>query len=588
MTLLRTPADFALNLSADSKNDVSQASKYAVNLSEPSYDLGDEKDKHSERNWQLNIVVKFDDNPADVVTFREDSKSKRMVVSEAQDGLELLKGFAILSVDEQDVKGFNSQEFEEMWKKQIPPFVVKFGDEPVTVPDMTATGSNSTARSHDDHVVFLGRTSTVAYDEVDNKINEVFKSRGDLPVLKEGLQLDAELADLQPLSFNGTLGDKSGWSKKCQERAEIITELLNSEKLYIEGLEELHKWFLEPFAESLKKTAHVDVDPYHAKIRTLVHLHDKIYDKFHSAENICTVFQQEFAFLKMYKPCIKDFNETYRKLRESEKKRGFKQIFKNALGRISSDPLAWFQTRSITIVQRPPRYILLLLELKKQTPVEHPMYSDLVKGLNAIEGTCGDINKYLQQLDNASKLLELSEEIDSKTLREHGIEHLVVPARRLIRLGEVAIRKIRSSRTTLIRRSADEKVLFELGGLVMCNDILIIMYGKKNRVVRVFKLPEIEAELNMEPIKPSNKYQSFEHLYEVILQKRSATELEHMHSMRQLDRLSLQTHGKSDSGKSVRLSRGFVTGDVKEFSIYLSTLEEAEAWEESILKYSGL
>jgi len=585
--LLKAPTDFALSLSTDSMNDVSQDSKQGVNLSEAFYDLRDKKENHSEQNWQLNIVVKFEENPADIVTFKEDSKSKRMVVSEAHEGLELLKGFPILSVDEQDVQGLVSQEFEIMWKKQIPPFVVKFGSEPVVmVPPMTGTASTS-ARSLDDHVAFLGRTSTVAYDEVDNKMNEEFKSRIGLHALNEENQLDAELADLQPLSFNGTLGDKSGWSKKCQERAEIITELLDTEKIYIKGLEELHKWFLEPFAESLKKTAHVDVASYHAKIQTLVYLHDKIYDKFHSVENICTVFQQEFAFLKMYKPCIKDFNETYRKLRESEKKRGFKQIFKNGLGGISSDPLAWFQTRSITIVQRPPRYILLLLELKKQTPVEHPMYSDLVKALDAIKGTCDDINKYLQQLDSASKLLELSEKIDSKTLREHGIMQLVVPARRLIRLGKVAIRKIRSSRTTLIRRSADEKVLFELGSLVMCNDILIIMHGKKNRVVRVFKLPEIGAELNKEPIKPSNKYQSFEGLYEVILQKRSATELEQMHSMRQLERLSLQTHGKSDSGKSVRLSRAsLVMGDDTEFSIYLSTLEEAEAWEASILEYS--
>jgi len=583
------PTDFALSLSTDCKNYVSQASQQGVKLCEDSSDLGDSKVKHSERNWQLNIVVKFEDNPADVVTFKEDSKSKRMVVSEAQEGLELLKGFPILSVDDHDVNGLVSQEFEEMWKKQIPPFVVKFGNEPIVMVSPVKNTVSNSPKSFEDHVVFLGRTSTVAYDEVDKKINDEFKSRVDLHVLNEGLQLDAEIADLQPLSFNGTLGDKSGWSKKCQERAEIITELLNSEKIYIKGLEELHKWFLEPFAESLKKTAHVDVDSYHAKIQTLVHLHDKIYDKFHCAENICTVFQQEFAFLKMYKPCIKDFNETYRKLRESEKKRGFKQIFKNGLGMISRDPLGWFQTRSITIVQRPPRYILLLLELKKQTPVEHPMYSDLVKGLAAIEGTCDDINKYLQQLDSASKLLELADEIDSKTLREHGIEQLVVPARRLIRLGEVAIRKIRSSRTNLIRRSADEKVYFELGGLVMCNDILIIISGKKNRVVRVFKLPEIEAELNMEPIKPCNKYQSFEQLYEVILQKRSATQLEQMHSMRQLERMSLQTHGKSDSGRSIRLSRSsLVIWDDKEFSIYLSTLEEAEAWEASILKYSGL
>lgn len=538
------------------------------------------------QDWQLNVLVKFNVNPSEAMTFQQDTKSKRVVVTDTKEGLEVLKGMPICAIDEQDVSSWTSFMLEDMWKTITLPTVVQFGVESVEPERVISTAS---LQSSEDHISFLGQTASMVYDDEEVKEESTYDDILDsVPEVEESSEI--ELMDLKPISFDGTLGDQSSWSTKCKQRAQIITELLNTEKSYIRGLEELNFEFLEPFVQPLKKSTHVDISSFQIKIETLIHLHDKIYEKFCNAENICSVFQQEFAFLRMYKPYIKDYEETLRKLVNAQNKRAFKSIFKNSKS-VSCNPLGYFQARGITIVQRPPRYILLLRQLKKRTPLEHPMYHDLEKGLKEIEGTCGDINEYQRQLENEHKLFELSVEIDLKSLNEHGIKELVVPARRLIRVGEVAIVKIKHTSMSFLRRSHDESLIFELGRVVMCNDILIIFRGKKNRVCRVFKLATIEVEVNKNPIKPLNKYHKFEKIFQVLLRKRNAEEIKQMHKARDIERLSLMNTGRSDSGRSVvslaQASLSIENDNEEDFSIYLSTLDEAEQWQRSIFKYSN-
>lgn len=215
------------------------------------------------------------------------------------------------------------------------------------------------------------------------------------------------------------------------------------------------------------------------------------------------------------------------------------------------------------------------------------MYCDLEKGLLEIQDTCNDINEYQRQLDNRLKLVDLSEEIDHRTLSEHGIKRLVVPARRLIRTGKVAIRRIKSSRMSFLRLSIDESLSFELGSVVLCNDILIIMSGKKNRVSRVFRLIEIEAKLNREPIKPSNNHQNCEKVFEVLLSKRSTDDLKMIYADEQdmEDCLSINRRWRRMSLKRLPTQLE-CCDDAADYSIYLSTVEEAEIWEKSIIKCS--
>lgn len=540
-------------------------------------------------DWQLNVLVKFNVNPRNVIQVKEDPISNRLIVTETEDGLQLLKGLPILAIDERDVSSSDSHLLCK--DSQTLPALIKFGDKPIVMDQLNMHGSNSCFQSNE-QIPFLGATSSVGYDVVDNKEAELDSKLEIVPeedCRDSELTLDESLemkANLQPISFDGTQGDKSSWTEKCKRRANIITELLSTEKNYIEELKQLNNEFLKPFVKPLKKSTKIDISSFHIMILNLIKLHEKIYSNFCSSKNICTVFQQEFMFLKMYKEYIRDYEETYGKLQKASKMRSFKWMFNNKGegSQVSSDPIAYFHSRGITIVQRPPRYILLLQRLRKYTPISHPMYCDLKNGLLEIQDTCNDINEYQRQFDNRLKLIDLSEEIDHRTLRERGIKTLLDPARRLIRTGKVAIRRIKSARMSFLSLSNVESLSFELGRVVLCNDILIIMSGRKNRVSRVFRLAEIEAKLNREPIKPSNNNQNFEKVFEVILNKRSEELMIHADEEDTEDGLPLNRRSKMISLR--KLTQMDYCDDASDYSIYVSTIEEAEIWEKSILKYS--
>jgi len=497
------------------------------------------------------------------------------------------KDLPILSVDEQDVSDVDSFLLEEMLAVSRPPVVIKFGSEPLEVEGSSDCILGPGLSSLEDHIAFLGPTSSRTYEDIGtptkgayiNTLDVVQEESTELRVLPDDgtIYLPNEL---QPISFEGTHGNMSSWSMNCKDRAKIITELLDTEKSYIQGLEKL-KEFLKLYVTSLWKSLYVDISSFARVVESLIFLHDEIYEKLCSAENLCTVFQKEFKFMKIYKSYIKNYEETFAKIKQISKKRAFKNIFKTGAQRVAQDPLGYFNALGITIVQRPPRYILLLKELKKNTPIVHPMYQDIEKALTEIESTCGDINDYQRQ--NEVKFIQVSQSIDHKTLRAHGVKQLVVPSRRLIREGEVGIKSVKSSRMSFIRRADQEGLTLEMGRILMCNDILIVMYGRKNRVNCVFELAKTEVELRKKAIKASNSSKQFGKVFRLILRNRNTDEMDKVKRKKCKSFCTKQNLGLSQIST---VSSGNLLNEG--FNIYLSTLAEAEEWKDSIVKYSSV
>lgn len=212
----------------------------------------------------------------------------------------------------------------------------------------------------------------------------------------------------------------------------------------------------------------------------------------------------------------------------------------------------------------------------------HPMYQDLEKALLEIESTCGDINEYQRQ--NEYRLIQVSKSINCKTLCAHGVKQLVVPSRRLIREGEVGIKTVKSSRMSLRRRGDQAALTLEMGRILMCNDILIVMHGRKNRVICVFELAKTEVELCKEPIKPSNSNKQFDKVFQVVLRNRSADEVEKA-NREKCKSISTKQHRKETLGLSYSSTFSSVG---ESFNFYLSTRAEAEEWKDSIVKYSSV
>jgi len=513
------------------------------------------------QNWRSNVFVEFDVNPCNLITFGED-ENKRIVVSETKNGLEFIKGLPLLAVGKRIVHQMDCRNFEEALAAHDLPLVLRFGSKLLDLDQVIGDDAQS--------LDFEKTVSFLHLKEGGKRETEIFDV--ELPEIKISDEENADdVSELQPISFEGTHGDKQSWSKQCRARANIITTLLDTEKTYIKALDELTK-FLKPCMKPLGKKANVDITGFHQRITNLIKLHDQIYEKFCTTDNICKAFQEDLSYMRMYKQHVRDYELTFAKLKGVIARRVLSRMFKRVHGK-SSDALEYFNDLAITIVQRPPRYQLILKDLKKNTPVKHPMYPDLKEGLVQIEGICRDINEYQQQARNEIELAEVAKSIDSKSLREQGVQQLILPHRRLIRTGSVGVEVIKQSKWPL-RRTTQGGLNLEMGFVVMCNDILIIMYLKKNRVLRVFPSEEMRAVVNKEPKIAFTQKKSTE-VFEVALKKNFT--------------LSTSTTDREESkyrGKHVRSKTTSTASDIVEslnsFSIYTSTFTEAKEWEKSL------
>ncbi|SPO32387.1 probable Don1 - cytokinesis protein Don1 [Ustilago trichophora] len=150
-------------------------------------------------------------------------------------------------------------------------------------------------------------------------------------------------------------------------------------------------------------------------------------------------------FLKMYSLFVKNFssalqrieyeqktNEAFAKfLKDTDQRRaakekvtttsgGVRQAFGYGLG---------FQAHLLTIVQRIPRYKLLVDDLVKSTPETHPDFVDLRRASHMIEQVASYINENVRQHEMVLTMLGLQKSLQGLT------EPLVAPGRALIKRG---------------------------------------------------------------------------------------------------------------------------------------------------------
>ncbi|PWY98854.1 hypothetical protein BCV70DRAFT_163797 [Testicularia cyperi] len=149
-------------------------------------------------------------------------------------------------------------------------------------------------------------------------------------------------------------------------------------------------------------------------------------------------------FLKMYSLFVKNFsgalqrieseqksNDSFaRFLRDTEKRRWAKE--RSAAGADGRQAFGFglgFQAHLLTIVQRIPRYKLLVDDLIKCTPEGHPDRSDLMRAGQMIEQVASYINENVRQHEMVLTMLGLQRSLQGLS------EPLVVPGRALIRRG---------------------------------------------------------------------------------------------------------------------------------------------------------
>jgi len=193
----------------------------------------------------------------------------------------------------------------------------------------------------------------------------------------------------------------------------------------------------------------------------LIGLEERIHDAYSKeapTQIVGDLFQQMGDYFKMYKVYCAAQTESLSKLEELQHSNA---QFKAFLNECKKDPrcrLLNLYNFLIKPVQRLCKYPLLLRELYKNTPEEHPDSKRLLDAKNKIEEVVQQVNDGRRQFENQQRILALQNEIED-------VDALVAPARELLKEGFLLMQGSHSEKPSKHR-------------IILFNDLLLICKRK--------------------------------------------------------------------------------------------------------------
>ena len=250
-----------------------------------------------------------------------------------------------------------------------------------------------------------------------------------------------------------------------EKKARIEQELIDTEESYLEGLHVLMNEFIEPIFEQKM------IEPQYKKqimcnIPQLISFHEQFLEELIIGP-ISKVFNKQSDYFKIYISYITQYQhilDIFGRFKNNKKLKMYLNI-----KRKQNKPLT---NHLILPIQRIPRYMLLLSELKKIIPKSKKNeYNEIENALKKVEEICNEINEKQREIENMSQCLQISQHL--KGLDDINI---VEPQRKYID-------------HFIFKRKNDKKNR----QFFVFNDIVIIS-NPKWEAKRVIKLNKFEAK----------------------------------------------------------------------------------------------
>ncbi|KAM9800877.1 rho guanine nucleotide exchange factor 17 [Neosynchiropus ocellatus] len=228
---------------------------------------------------------------------------------------------------------------------------------------------------------------------------------------------------------------------KVDMRKHVMMTLLDTEQSYVESLRTLTQGYMRPLKQPDGGSI-VDpllVDEMFYQIPEILEHHEHFLDEisrcvsqWHDRQTIGHLFTQSFSkedLANMYSAYIDNFLNAKDAVRiAKEAKPAFHKFLeqnmrenkeKQALGDLMIKP-----------VQRIPRYELIVKDLLKHTPEDHPDHSFLLDAQRDIKRLAEKINKGRRSAEEAEREARVIQEIEAHI---EGIEHILNPQRKFLR-----------------------------------------------------------------------------------------------------------------------------------------------------------
>ncbi|XP_025087323.1 rho guanine nucleotide exchange factor 39-like [Pomacea canaliculata] len=199
--------------------------------------------------------------------------------------------------------------------------------------------------------------------------------------------------------------------KREQRRCEIIKELIEAEKTYLNHLDIIHKFFYFPlqFNWIIPGDTHShlfsNIEEINKVNRTLLEVMEQ--------STVGQAFRHLGPFLKVYATYVNNHEQALAVLQEWRQK---KPEFADFITKQESRPeLMKLSIKDLLImpVQQIPRYRLLLEDLLEHTHKNHPDYLQLKEATIQMEKIVKHMNESMRQKENSQKMLAIQKCFDS-------------------------------------------------------------------------------------------------------------------------------------------------------------------------------
>eukprot|EP00467_Chlorarachnion_reptans_P002223 CAMPEP_0114523078 /NCGR_PEP_ID=MMETSP0109-20121206/21094_1 /TAXON_ID=29199 /ORGANISM="Chlorarachnion reptans, Strain CCCM449" /LENGTH=550 /DNA_ID=CAMNT_0001704359 /DNA_START=177 /DNA_END=1829 /DNA_ORIENTATION=- len=260
--------------------------------------------------------------------------------------------------------------------------------------------------------------------------------------------------------------DEKPWTderraKAKKKRIPARQEIIDSEKSYLDNLTALMDQYVNPMKAYVTDEDHKKM---FSDVMGIYNFHMLFCPYMKESEDIGSCFIKYADYLKIYTEFINHYGNIIETLSELRKNKKFTNFLKIARKEAKMEITSYL----IQPVQRIPRYVLLLKELKKYTWPEHQEFENLMKALAKAQEIATHVNERKRQIENMSKTLEVQSKITGE------FDSLIKPDRKMIR--EDCLIKVSSGMFNSIKRK--ERIVFLFSDLLMWTTTAYQFRGK--------------------------------------------------------------------------------------------------------------
>lgn len=226
--------------------------------------------------------------------------------------------------------------------------------------------------------------------------------------------------------------------KRIRLRGKTITEIIQTERDYVESIILMREVFITPLQQSSLVDPR-DLQLIFSNVEILLNINTQLLDDLSTVSGdsdrlkLAQIFLSIADFLKAYKSyALNQTNalQTLDKIKKTEKIKAY-------LDTLETDPrLKGVQLTGFLIkpVQRVTKYPLLLRELIRYTEENDENYNVLIEAHKKLTEIVDYINEAHKNHEHMARLLDLQSEIE-------GVVNLVIPSRKLMKEGILTYKK---------------------------------------------------------------------------------------------------------------------------------------------------